>query len=66
LGQTRCTFHCRFRPNGPETQFGPYTMAALTDMRFQARQIAVRVEGVADADWRIGLPRFDVVEGGRR
>ena len=66
LGDTRVTFKTRFAPNDAETAFGPYPLSAFTDLRFQARQVSLRVEGVADDDWRIGLPRFDVVEGGRR
>jgi hypothetical protein len=65
-GQTRVTFKTRFFPNGSELVYGPYTLSELTDMRFQSRQIAVKVEGAADADWRIGMPRFDLVPGGRR
>ena len=66
LGDTRVKFKTRFAPNASETVHGPYPMSAFVDMRFQARQVAVRVEGVADDDWRIGLPRFDVQPGGRR
>ena len=65
-GQTRVSFKTRLFPNGAETVYGPYTLSELTDMRFQSRQVSVKIEGVADADWRIGLPRFDIVPGGRR
>lgn len=65
-GDTRVRFKTRFAPNGSETLYGPYSLSAFTDMRFQARQVSLLVEGVEDDDWRIGLPRFDVVEGGRR
>lgn len=65
-GQTRVRFKTRLYPNGPETEYGPYALSQLTDMRFQARQVSLRVEGVADQDWRIGLPRFDIHPGGRR
>jgi hypothetical protein len=66
LGDTQVRFNTRFYPNGGETAYGPYTLSALTDLRFQAREISARIEGVSDSDWRIGLPRFDVVAGGRR
>jgi len=66
LGDTRVKFKGRFSPNGPESVHGPYPLSAYTDLRFQARQVSVRIEGVADADWRVGLPRFDVVPGGKR
>ena len=66
LGQTRVRFKTRFFPSGPLVEYGPYPLSARTDLRFNARQVEVRIEGVADADWRIGLPRFDILEGGRR
>jgi hypothetical protein len=66
LGDTRVRFKTRFAPNDTETVYGPFALAAFTDMRFQARQVALRIEGVADSDWRVGLPRFDVQPGGRR
>jgi hypothetical protein len=66
LGDTRVRFKTRLAPNDSERTYGPYPLSAFTDLRFQARQVSLRVEGVADADWRIGLPRFDVTEGGRR
>ena len=66
LGQTRVRFRTRFFPSGPLIEYGPYTLSARTDLRFNARQAEVRIEGVADANWRIGLPRLDVIEGGRR
>lgn len=65
-GQTRATFKLRHTPNAPEQVFGPYEMADYVDVRFTARQVVMRIEGAADADWRVGLPRLDVVEGSRR
>jgi hypothetical protein len=66
LGQTRVEFSTRFYPSGSETTYGPYSLTERTDMRFQAREIEVRITGTADDDWRIGLPRFDLIQGGRR
>lgn len=65
-GQTRAKFKTRFTPEGPETTHGPYSMSNYTDVRFTGRQVAVRVEGNSDADWRVGTPRIEVVPGGRR
>ena len=66
LGETRATFTARFEPNGVATEYGPYDPAKLTDMRFQGRQVAVRIEGAADAPWRVGTPRLDIKPGGMR
>lgn len=65
-GDTRVLLNARFAPNGPEYTFGPYVMDDFVDMRLHGRQVALRVEGAEDADWRIGVPRLDIVEGGRR
>ena len=66
LGHTTATFHTRFAPNGEQTDHGPYTLSERTDVRFSGRQIAVRIEGAADEPWRVGIPRLEVQEAGRR
>jgi hypothetical protein len=65
-GQVQARFATQFYPNSSEFNYGPYSMANPTSVRLTGRQIAVRFEGVANADWRIGLPRLDVVLGGKR
>lgn len=65
-GDTRATFKVRFTPNGPETSFGPFTLTDYTDVRFTGRQVALRVEGTSDTDWRVGIPRLNAREGGLR
>lgn len=66
IGQTKMSFKTRFEPNGTETTHGPYTLTGRTDVRFTGRQVAVRIEGAADAPWRVGIPRLDTSEGGKR
>jgi hypothetical protein len=41
-------------------------MANPTSVRVTGRQIAMRVEGVTNTSWRVGVPRLDVVLGGKR
>lgn len=65
-GQTQITFKLRMAPNSDEVTVGPYEMSPFTDLRWSARQAAIRIEGTADADWRVGVPRLDAVPGGQR
>jgi hypothetical protein len=65
-GEVTATFKTRFYPNGTEREYGPYTMAAPTNIRFTGRQMRMRVSADADEDWRVGVPRIDVRERGRR
>lgn len=65
-GQVQARFSTKFYPNATEYSFGPYQMANPTPIRFTGRQVAVKIEGVSNTDWRVGLPRFDVESGGMR
>lgn len=65
-GDVTITFKTRFHPNDTERTYGPYTMSNPTSMRFAGRQIRMRVEGNALADWRAGIPRLTAVSGGKR
>ena len=65
-GEVTATFRTRFFPNGEERDYGPYSMANPTDVRFTGRQIRMRVTGSEGNDWRVGQMRLDMVAGGRR
>jgi hypothetical protein len=65
-GEVSATFKTRFHPNDVEREFGPYAMANPTDVRFTGRQVAMRVQGVVNGDWRVGTMRLDVKAGGLR
>lgn len=65
-GDVQARFATKFYPNATEYNYGPYQMNNPTSVRFTGRQIAVRIEGVQNTDWRVGLPRFDVEIGGMR
>lgn len=66
LGDVRATFKTRFYPTDTERSYGPYAMANPTSVRFQGRQIRMRVEGTQLADWRVGTMRVDAVTRGSR
>lgn len=65
-GDVSATFKTRFHPNDTEREYGPYTMSNPTSLRLTGRQLRIRVEGERLADWRVGINRIDVVQGGRR
>lgn len=65
-GEVTMTFKTKFYPNGAETSFGPYNMANPTDVRFTARQVKMRVESNGNDSWRLGIPRLEAVQGGKR
>jgi hypothetical protein len=65
-GDVRVKFKARFTPNSTETTFGPYSLVPYTSVRFTGRQIAPRIEGTVDDDWRVGTIRLDIVAGSGR
>ena len=66
LGDVTTTFKTRLYPTAAETSHGPYTMANPTSVRFQGRQVRMRVTAAVNGPWRVGRFRFDVRQGGRR
>lgn len=65
-GDATVTFKTRFHPNDTERSYGPYSMGNPTDVRFTGRQVAMRVTGDLNTDWRWGVPRLEAAAGGRR
>lgn len=65
-GDVTARFKTRSYPNAAEREYGPFTMSNPTSVRFQGRQVRMRVEGNAQDDWRIGIMRLDARQGGRR
>jgi hypothetical protein len=66
LGDVQVKFKTRMYPTDNDTEHGPYTMSTPTSVRFTGRQIKMRIEGVRDADWRVGIMDLDVRARGRR
>jgi len=65
-GQVEVTFKTRFYPNATETSHGAFTLSNPTDVRFQGRQVRIKVQGVGNTDWRSGIMRIEASAGGRR
>ena len=65
-GDVTATFKTRFYPNGSETTYGPFEMANPTSVRFQGRQVSMRIDANINTDWRVGTMRLDAVAGSKR
>jgi hypothetical protein len=65
VGDTTVTFYAAQTPTSAETTHGPYTLSHVTDVRFGARQVRMRIQQV-NPGWRVGVPRLEVVPGGLR
>lgn len=65
-GDCSVTFKARYYPNGAEYTAGAYSLASPTSVRFSGRQASIVVSGARLTSWRWGVPRLDVVAGGKR
>jgi len=65
-GQVQVTFKTRFYPNDSETSHGAFTLGNPTDVRFQGRQVRIKVQGTGNDNWRSGIMRIEANPGGRR
>ena len=65
-GQVAVTFKTRFYPNDSETSHGAFTLGNPTDVRFQGRQVRIKVQGTGNDNWRSGIMRIEANAGGRR
>ena len=65
-GEVTIKLKSRFYPNDTEREYGPYSMSSPTSLRVTGRQVRMRIEGENLKDWRTGLMRLDVQQGGKR
>ena len=65
-GQVEVTFKTRFYPNDSETSHGAFTLGNPTDVRFQGRQVRIKVQGTGNDNWRSGIMRIEANAGGSR
>ena len=66
VGDVNASFSTRFYPNSTKYNYGPYTMSSPTSVRLTGRQIAVKIQGNTQNDWRVGVIRFDGKPGSMR
>lgn len=66
-GEVSATFTTRYYPNSEETTYGPYSLTSPTSVRFNGRQIKMRVTSTSPtSSWRVGTQRLNAIPGGRR
>jgi hypothetical protein len=65
-GDVTASFSTKFYPNTTKYSYGPYTLSSPTSIRITGRQVAVKIQGSALTDWRVGVIRFDGKAGSMR
>jgi len=65
-GDVSGVFTSKFYPNSDEYTFGPYNMSNPTDLRISGRQIKIKLQSSDSNDWRIGVNRLNITQGGKR
>lgn len=66
VGDVTMSFKVRDWPGDSEATYGPYTLTNPVTVRFSGRQVRLVVTGDELASWRVGTPRLDLQEGGKR
>lgn len=65
-GQVTVSFSTKYYPNAPVWTHGPYSMANPTSVRFNGRQVKMKIIAQDNTDWRVGTMRLEAIAGGRR
>lgn len=68
-GAVTVSFTTKYTPTDvAEYSFGPYVVrsSGYTDARASGRQVVMTLRPTADADFRVGRFRFDIIPGGNR
>lgn len=65
-GDVTATFYSRYYPNSTQRSYGPYSMTNPTSVRFNGRQVNMRLTATPNTDWRVGTMRLNAAPGGRR
>lgn len=66
LGDAELMLYGQYEPMGEETEYGPFTLSELTDVRMSARQVRVRLRQARETNWRLGTIRLLVEPAGER
>lgn len=66
LGSVDVSFTTRDWTMSPDYVEGPFDLTAKTDVRFNARQVAIKTVAEPDQDFRVGIFRFDAKQSSRR
>jgi len=65
LGSVTANFKTRLFPTGSETDHGNVTLTNPTSVRFQGREIRMRLTN-STSNWRVGSFRLNAIAGGKR
>jgi hypothetical protein len=65
LGDVELSIFTSYFPTEDEVENGPYTAAKQTNVRLNARQVRLKLSEV-NPNWRFGIPRLEIMPGGRR
>lgn len=65
-GDVTATFFSRYFPNAAERSYGPFSLTNPTSVRFNGRQINMRLNAAPNTDFRVGTMRLNAKLGGRR
>lgn len=66
LGDVAVSFTTGDWPMSSDEAFGPYAASEKTDVRFNARRVAMKLIAVPDQDFRVGLFRVEAERGSPR
>lgn len=67
IGSVNATFTTRYYPTSTETSHGPYSLTQPTSVRFNGRQIKMRITTTSPpTNWRVGTQRLNAIAGGSR
>lgn len=65
-GEVTLSFSSKYYPNAAEWSHGPYSLTNPTSVRFNGRQVKMRINAAGMSDWRVGTQRLNAIAGGRR
>ena len=66
VGDVTASFTVRRNPDDAGTAFGPYSLTSKTDLRFSGGQVQMTITGAAMTNWRVGIPKLEVMQGEAR
>lgn len=66
VGDVTAAFTVRRNADDAGTGFGPYPLTQKTDLRFSGGQVELTLQGNAMTDWRVGVPKLEIMQGEAR
>ena len=66
VGDVTASFTVRRNADDVGTAFGPYSLTSKTDLRFSGGQVQMTITGAAMTNWRVGIPKLEVMQGEAR